>query len=51
MAAGYIKVRMRIAWWVRPALAVAFAIGYFSEKQAFEWIDAIVGMGVTPAVD
>ncbi|MFK3741426.1 hypothetical protein [Massilia sp. TN1-12] len=51
MAGAYIKVRMRIAWWVRPALAVAFVIGYFSEKRAFAWIDAIVDMGVTPVVE
>ena len=36
------EARTRIAWWVRPALAVAMALAQLADR----WIDAIVDLGV-----
>lgn len=42
MTTATIKLRTRISWWVRPALAVAFVLAVLAER----WIDAIVDMGI-----
>ena len=42
MANVTITMRPRVAWWVRPALAVAFVIARLAEH----WIGAIVDHGI-----
>lgn len=42
MAIVSIKVRTRVAWWVRPSLAAAFVLAMLADR----WIDAIVDRGI-----
>jgi len=41
-----VKLRTRIAWWVRPALAMAFVCGTVCPARVDGWIDVIVDRGV-----
>ncbi len=42
MAPVKLKLRTRVAWWVRPALAAAFVLAMLADR----WIDSIVDRGV-----
>ena len=42
MATAKLKLRTRVAWWVRPALAAAFVLAMLADR----WIDAIVDRGI-----
>lgn len=46
MATLNLKLRTRIAWWVRPALGLAFLGGYIFPARVDGWIDAIVDRGI-----
>jgi len=40
------KLRTRIAWWVRPALAAVFICAAICPSRVEKWIDAIVDHGI-----
>ena len=42
MATAKFKLRTRVAWWVRPALAAAIVLAMLADR----WIDAIVDHGM-----
>lgn len=42
MATVTLKLRTRVAWWVRPALAAAFVLNMLADR----WVDAIVDRGI-----
>jgi len=46
MAIVSISLRIHIAWWVRPALAVAFLCASLCPARADQMIDAIVDRGI-----
>lgn len=46
MEAIKLEVRTRIAWWVRPALALVLLCGCICPARVDGWIDAIVDRGV-----
>ena len=46
MATMTLSLRTRIAWWVRPALAVVGVVARISAPLAERWIDAIVDRGI-----
>ena len=41
-----VTVRAQVAWWVRPALTVAFLCASICPTRADQMIDAIVDRGV-----
>ena len=47
MAIVTLKLRTRVSWWVRPALAVAFVLAVLADR----WIDAIVDRGIKVETD
>lgn len=46
MASLELKCRVRIAWWVRPALVGAFLCAMACPARVEKWIDAIVDRGI-----
>lgn len=51
MAAGALAVRVHVAWWVRPALTVAFLCRAVCPACGDRWIDVIVDHGIKFGVD
>lgn len=41
-----LEVRTRIAWWVRPALVLAFMCGAVCPARVDRWVDVIVDRGI-----
>jgi hypothetical protein len=41
-----LALRMHVAWWVRPALAVVFVCASLCPARADQMIDAIVDRGI-----
>jgi len=46
MSSVSFALRTRIAWWVRPALAIAFLCASLCPARADQMIDAIVDRGI-----
>ena len=46
MATVSLALRTHVAWWVRPALAVAFLCASLCPARADQMIDAIVDRGI-----
>ena len=46
MATVSLALRTHVAWWVRPALAVAFLCASICPARADQMIDAIVDLGI-----